>query len=303
MKALILSGTAHPELARSLAAALEAPFREGVAGRFPDGELHVNVGDVRGIHAILVQPAGPPVDEHLMELLLMAGACRLSGTARITAVIPYFGYARQDRRSVPGDALAARLVATLVEASGVTDVVVVDPHTASFEGFFGVPLEPVSAVGALAERARDLLPPNSVVVAPDLGAAKLAESYARALGLPAAFVHKRRINGAEVEARLVTGDVRGKAPLIVDDMITTGGTIVTAVEALLAAGATREITVAATHGVLVGDAIERLRALSPRAVLLTDSLPLPEAPGLRVEAVSIAPLLAGALRRLGATRA
>jgi ribose-phosphate pyrophosphokinase len=298
MRLAILSGTANSALTTAIAALLGTPARQRDIDRFPDGELGISLLEsVRGDDVYVVQPASPPVNEHLMELLLMADACRRDGAARITAVMPYVGYARQDRRT-GRSALGGRLVADLLAAAGVDSVVAVDVHTPAIEGFFGAPVEHLSAVPLLAERVRPALPRDCVIVAPDLGAAKLAERYARLLDLPVAFVHKRRITATEVAVHQVTGDVAGRAPLIVDDMISTGATIEAAANAVLAAGARPEITVAATHALLVGRAVEWLRGLGLRRLVVTDSVALPADVPLPLEVVSLDRLLADAVERL-----
>ena len=298
MRLTILSGTANNALATAIALASGTVVRDGNITRFPDGELGISINEsVRGDDVFLVQPASPPVNEHLVELLLLVDACRRDGAARITAVMPYVGYARQDRRT-GRSALGGRLMADLLAAAGVDSVVAVDVHTPAIEGFFGAPVEHLSAVPLLAERVRQALPRDSVIVAPDLGAAKLAERYARILDLPVAFVHKRRITATEVAVHHVTGDVAGRAPLIVDDMISTGATIEAAANAVLAAGARPAITVAATHALLVGRAVEWLRGLGLKRLVVTDSVALPSDVPLPLEVVSLDRLLADAVERL-----
>jgi ribose-phosphate pyrophosphokinase len=239
--------------------------------------------DLRGIrvHVYLIQPTSPPVEAYLLELLLLADACRRAGAAQLTAVIPYFGYVRQDRR-----------------ASGLSRIVAVDLRTAALEGVFTMPREHLSAVPLLAEAVRPGLAPNGVLVAPDLGAVKRAERYAGLLHLPVAIVHKTRISGAEVRVRGITGEVQGRVPLLVDDMISTGGTIREAVTALLAAGCVPEITVVARQGLFVGPAGERLRAVPLRRIVVTDSVAAPRGQGWPLEVVSLSPLLAPAIARL-----
>jgi ribose-phosphate pyrophosphokinase len=303
MRLTILSGTANGPLAGAVASALGTVARQRDIARFPDGELGISIHEsLRGDDVYIVQPASPPVNEHLMELLLLADACRRDGAARITAVMPYAGYARQDRRS-GRSALGGRLVADLLAAAGVDGVVAVDVHTPAIEGFFAAPVEHLSAVPLLAEHVRTALPRDSVIVAPDLGAAKLAERYARILDLPVAFVHKRRITATEVAVHQVTGDVAGRAPFIVDDMISTGATIEAAANAVLAAGARPEIIVAATHGLLVGRAVEWLRGLGLRRLVVTDSVALPASVPLPLEVVRLDRLLAEAVARLHGTPA
>lgn len=294
----LLAGMAHPALAEAVAACLARPLGVTSVCRFPDGELHVAVRDsVRGHDVYLLQPTGPPFEAHLVEMLLLADACRRAGAGRVTAVIPYFGYARQDRRAGGREPVGARLVADLLAAGHVERVVAVDLHSSALEGAFGVPLEHLSAVPALAEAARDV-PATGVVVAPDLGAARLADRYARLFDLPVGVVHKTRLSGTEVVAGTVSGEVRGRSPVIVDDMISTGATIAAAVAALHAAGSERDVIVVATHALLVHDAVQRLGALPLRRLIVADTLPITGSPGLPLEVVSVAPLLADAIRRL-----
>jgi ribose-phosphate pyrophosphokinase len=267
--------------------------------RFPDGELHIEVREsVRGHDVFLLQPTSPPFEAHFFELVLLADACRRAGAGRLTAVIPYFGYARQDRRARGREPVGARVVADLLAAAGFARVVAVDLHSAALEGMFPVPLEHVSAVPALADGLRGA-PATGVVVAPDLGAVHLADRFARRLGLPVAVVHKIRLSGTEVAVRAVTGEVRGRTPIIVDDMISTGGTIVAAHSALGEAGClTKEITVATTHGLLVANAAERLAGLGLGRLMVTDSVLQPERPVPPTQVVGLAPLLSDAIRRL-----
>lgn len=299
MSIAIFSGTANVALAEAVAGRLGRALGQSEICRFPDTELHVEIGEsVRGRDVYVVQPTSPPVDEHLMELLQIADACLRAGAARVTAVIPYFGYARQDRRAHGRESVAASLVAQMIEASGVIRLVAVDLHSAADEAFFRIPVEHLTAAHLLADALRPHLAPNAVLVAPDLGAAKLAERYGALLDLPVAIVHKQRVSGRDVEAREVTGDVAGRGPLVIDDMVTTAGTVLAAYEAVMAAGAVAEVAVAATHGLLAGPAIERLRQLPLRRLVFTDSVRLPTDTGLPIETVSIAPLLAEAIERL-----
>jgi ribose-phosphate pyrophosphokinase len=215
--------------------------------------------------------------------------------------VPYLGYARQDRRARGREPIAARLVADLMQAAGLEHVVAVDLHTPAIEGLFRMPVEHVSAMPLLVEAAHPWVAREEapgVVVAPDLGAMKLAERYARALKLPLALVHKSRLSGESVRVGGVTGDVKGRAPVIVDDMISTGGTIVAAVEALLERGALPDVVVVASHALLVGAAVERLQNLALRRLIVTDSLPVSGDGPLPVEVVSLAPLLADVIVRL-----
>jgi ribose-phosphate pyrophosphokinase len=278
---------------------LEADVGETIVERFPDGESHPAVRHaIRGDDVYIVQSTGPPVDEHLVELLMLVDACRRAGAGRITLVVPYFGYARQDRRRATGEAVAARVVADLIGAVRADRVLVVDPHTAGLEALFGIPVEAVSVAPLLATKLAPLVPSDAVVVAPDLGAVKLAERYAALLGRPTVIVRKRRLSGSRVRVEELIGDVAGRSAVIVDDMITTGATICAAAQAVRAQGARPSLLVAATHGVLVGPAIQRLRELPVEHLVVTDSLPsAPDLP-LPIDVVSIDRLLADAITRL-----
>lgn len=295
----LVSGTANPGLALAVADALGIELTAVECEPFPDGELNVRVLEtVRGADLYILQPTCPPVADNLLQLLLLADAARRAGASRITAVVPYFGYARQDRRARGRQAVAARLVADLFAVGGIQRLIVVDAHTAAIEGFSPVPVEHLSAVPLLAEALRASLDAEQVVVAPDLGAVRLAERYSDLLGLPAAFISKVRVSGEEVRVRAVTGEVAGRPVVIVDDMITTAGTVDAAARALLKAGCREGVTIAATHGILVGPAAARLRDLQPVGVITTDSAPQQSGLPFPHRVVSIAGLLAQAIDRL-----
>lgn len=295
----LLSGTAHPALGESLSQVLGVPLAKRILDRFPDGELRVHLEeDVRGRDVFLLQSVCAPVGDHVLELLLLADACRRSGAARITAVLPYFAYARQDRREGSGDPLGAAVLArTLGEA--VDRIVTVDLHSPAIEGSFPVPMEHVSAMPLLQQHL-GTAGGQRVVVSPDVGGLKRAERFARELGAPVAVVHKSRLSGAEVKAGGLVGDVQGASPIIVDDMISTAGTIEAAVHVLLDQGCAPHITVCATHGLFVGPARDRLAKLPLERVVITDSLPPPADLPVPLETASIAPLLADTVRRLHA---
>jgi ribose-phosphate pyrophosphokinase len=234
-----------------------------------------------------------------MELLIVADACRRAGAAQTTAVMPYFGYARQDRRAKGLEAVGARLVADMLAAAGITRVVTLDLHSDAIEGFFTLPVQRLSAVPVLAQAIQAVRPQNGVIVSPDLGAVRLAESYARHLNLPIAIVHKTRTGPEAVTVTGVTGDVRGKTPVIVDDMISTAGTIEAAAEAVAAEGASdQDLIVAATHGLFVGACAERLWRLRIAHLFVTDSIAPNPSVGLNLEVIGVAQLLADAIRGL-----
>jgi ribose-phosphate pyrophosphokinase len=297
---MIFAGSANAPLTEAVAARLDIRPGSREVEVFPDGELQVELQEsVRGEDIYFVQPTSPPGEKHLLELLLLADAAHRAGAACLTAVIPYFGYARQDRRASGREAVGARLVADLLESGELLQrVVTVDVHTEAIEGFFSIPLEHLSAVPMLVESVRPHAVCASVVVAPDMGAAELAERYAEPLGLPVAVVHKARISGSEVSVESVTGEVQGRKPIIVDDMISTGETQKAAINALVEAGCEPEITVVASHGLFAGPAEDELRDASVERYIVTDSVPPPEGLELPLEMVSLAPLLADAIDRL-----
>ncbi len=294
---LIFAGTANPPLAAAIARELGTRLGDCSVERFPDGELTVRLHEsVRGREVFVVQPTSPPVNDHLVELLAFADAARRSAAGRVTAVVPYFGYARADRRNRRREPITASLVATLMQAAGLGHVVTVDLHTPQIEGFFSVPVDTLSAVGVLCDALRDGLPGNTVVVSPDAGRVQLATEYAHRLGVPLAVLHKRRESGSRTEATHLVGEVEGRSCLLVDDMISTGGTLVESVRALREGGAAG-FRVAATHGLLLGGARERLAEAGIEEVCVTDTVPVPADGPLALRIAPVAPLVAGALRK------
>jgi ribose-phosphate pyrophosphokinase len=296
----ILTGSANLALAENIAGKVGVGLVQRTLERFPDGELHIELKEsVRGRDVFLVQPTCPPVDPHLLELFLMADACRRAGASHLTAVIPYFGYARQDRRARGREPLSARLIADLLDTSAIQRVLAMDLHSQGVESAFAIPVEHASAVPILAEAVRSSLSRNAVIVSPDLGAVKMAERYAKLLDLPVAIIHKTRISGAEVSVQRIVGDVRDKEVLVIDDMISTGGTIEKAIEALLKGGCSSTgIKVAASHALLVGPAAERLGKLAIEKIYVSDSVPAPEQFPVPIEVSSVAGLLAETIQRL-----
>ena len=296
MEMTLLTGRANPGLGNLVAQRLGVPLGNLQIDDFPDGELHIELKEaVQGHDVYIIQPTAPPVAKSLLELLLVSDACYRGGALQVTAVTPYFGYARQDRR-VRLEPISARLVADLFSTAHLRRVLIVDLHNPVVEGFFTSALEHLSAIPVLVDAVRTS--GSSVVVSPDLGGANLAGRYATALGLPLAIVHKERVSGEEVTVHSITGDVKGKVPLIVDDMISTGGTIEAAANALIAAGCEPNITIAATHGLLVGPAVSRLERIPIRQLYLTNSVMTPTAGSLPIEVVDLSFLLAEAIRRI-----
>ena len=298
----IFGGTANPPLAEAIAAALGVPLGTRVIERFPDSELHVRLEEtVRDHDVFVVQPTSPPVNEHLVELLILADACRRASAGRITAIVPYFGYARADKRYGFRESITARMVADLMQSVGIERVVTLDLHTPQMEGFFRVPVDSLSAIPILTEAVRDRLRGDTVhdalIVAPDAGRVKMATRYAHRLGLPVAVLHKQRESATETAVTHLVGEVRGRRCVITDDMISTGGTIAESARALCEAGAAPGILVAAPHGLLLDGAVEAMHEAGVSAVITTDTV-LPHARrGSFTQVVSVAPVIATAIRR------
>ena len=299
MRLILLAGLGNLPLAQGVARALGVSLADCELSRFPDGEMHIEVREtVRDADVYLLQPTVPPIEANLLQLLLLADACRRSGAMRVTAVMPYFGYARQDRRATGREAVGARVIAETLRSAGIDRVVAVHLHAAGLEAVFSVPLEHLSATPVLSAALTSLPHAPGVVVAPDAGAIKLAQHWAKVLNIPAAVVHKIRVGGDMVETHGLAGEVRGRRPLIVDDMISTGGTVAAAIAVLLEAGAVPEVMVAATHGLFVGSAVKRLAALPITHLLVTDTVSTTAPVDLAVQRVSVAPLVADAITRL-----
>ncbi|MBI3961341.1 MAG: ribose-phosphate pyrophosphokinase [Deinococcus sp.] len=295
----VFSGSAHPELAENIARYVGCPLGAELVGRFADGEVRVQVEEsVRGADVFLIQPTCQPVNENLMELLIMADAFKRASAGRITAVIPYFGYARQDKKSTGREPITAKLVANLMTTAGVNRVIAVDLHADQLQGFFDIPVDHLTARWIFSDyfqRTNDLA--GAVLVSPDTGGAKYVERMARQLQLPFAIINKRRPNVTDPEVTHVIGEVEGLRCIIVDDMITTGRSVASAVDALLKLGARPQITVAATHPVLVGASLEVLARPEITEIVIGDTIPLPKDFPLKpkTKVLSIAPLVAKAI--------
>jgi ribose-phosphate pyrophosphokinase len=295
---VMFAGTANKPLAAAIARELGTRLGECAIDRFPDGEVAVKLLEpVRRKEVVLVQPTSPPVNDHLIELLALADACRRAAAARITAVVPYFGYARADKRHGSREPITGRLAADLLESVGIGHIVTIDLHTPQIEGFFHVPVDSLSALPVLAAALGERLPSNAAVVSPDVGRVSLATRYAQCLGVPLIVLHKRRDSGTQTAITHVIGDVSDRTCLIVDDMIATGGTLVQSIGALLGAGARPEMVVAATHGLLLDGARAKLDRLPVREVVVTDTVDVRETDWNKLRVVSVAPLLAHALKR------
>lgn len=299
----IYSGSATPELARLIADRLGRPLGSRQLDHFADGELHVKIQEsVRGRDIYIVQSTCPPVNEHLMELLVMIDACRRASADRITAIIPYYGYARQEKKSTGREPITAKLVANLLTTAGANRVVSLDLHSPAIQGFFDIEMIHLTATPLLANYLTSHLDlREAVLVSPDTGRVKVVEKYANLLDLPLVVMHKRRSGeqGEEVEVSAIVGSVEGKRPIIVDDLIATGTTISTCAKALLAVGAVPNMTVVSSHGVFSPPAEDQLALPEIAQIIVTDTIPLRSA-SLRQKTVviSVAPLFAEAVLRL-----
>ncbi|HEX7601510.1 MAG TPA: ribose-phosphate pyrophosphokinase [Polyangiaceae bacterium] len=300
-KVCIFSGNANPELAARIAGFLETPLSKCKTTRFSDGESFVEINEnVRGVDAFIIQPTCSPVNDNVMELLIMCDALRRASAGSITAVIPYYGYARQDRKVAPRTPITSKLVADLIQVSGVTRVVSMDLHAGQIQGFFNIPFDHLYAMPVMLEDyLKKNFDSNTVFVSPDAGGVERARAYSKRLNASLAIIDKRRERANVSEVMNLIGDVRGKECVILDDMIDTAGTLVGAAKALMEEGATR-VVACATHGVLSGPAVQRIIDSPLSEVVVTDTLPLTEAAKAsgKIKQVSIARLLGEAIKRI-----
>lgn len=297
---IILSGRAHPELSRRICEYLQIPMGRISLFNFSDGENACQIEEnVRGGDVFVVQPTCPPVNDNLMELLIILDACRRSSAQRITAVVPYFGYARQDRKDKPRVPITAKLVSDLLTSAGATRVLTMDLHAAQIQGFFNIPVDHLFAAPVLIEEIRRLGLSNLVMVSPDAGGVERARAFAKRLDAGLAIVDKRRTSPNHAEVMHIIGEVEGKTCVIVDDIIDTAGTLVKTAEVLQQKGAAR-VLAAGVHPVLSGPAVERIVASVVEEVIVTDTIPLrPEAARCgKIRQLSVAELLGEAIRRI-----
>lgn len=294
----LISGTAHRSLSESIAQSLGQPLANVQVTAFPDGETFVKIDEnIRGEDVFIIQPTCPPTNHNIMELLIMVDAARRASAERITAVMPFFGYARQDRKDQPRVPITAKLVANLLTSAGVSRVLTMDLHAPQIQGFFDIPVDHLYAKSALVGHLRERHPDasNLTVVSPDVGGVKMARAYADALGAELAIVAKHRVSATRVEAMNVIGEVNGRDVLLVDDMTETAGTLTAATSILKKHGAKR-VFAGVSHAILGEIAHRRIAESEIEEVITTNSVP--QAVGPKVEAVSIAPLLAEAIRRI-----
>jgi len=297
----VFTGRANPQLAQKICDFLQIPLGRGRTELFPDGELIVKVEeDVRGRDCFIVQPTSHPINAHLMELMIWIDCLKRASATRVTAVIPYFGYARQDRKDEGRTPITAKLVANLIERSGANRVVALDLHAAQVQGFFDIPVDHLSASPVILKWFKSLNLASRVFVSPDVGNVKRAQVYANLLGGDISIIDKRRKSGSEIVAKNIIGDVSGKNVLMVDDMITTAGTVTEACKILKDNGA-GDIYMAATHGIFAPPALERLAACPFTRLAVTDTIPIGSRLDViknRVEILSVAELLGETIHRI-----
>ena len=294
----IFSGAAHKALAQKIADYVGVPLGDATVDAFPDGETFVRFNEnIRGRDVYIVQPTCPPTNQNLMELLIMVDAACRASADRITAVIPFFGYARQDRKDQPRVPITAKLIANLLTAAGVDRVITVDLHAQQVAGFFDIPVDHLYALPVIIRHLRSRGMQDTVVVSPDVGGLKMASAYSQALGAGLAIVAKRRKSATEIEALYVIGEVRGRNVLLVDDLTETAGTLTSAARILKSHGAQR-IFAGVSHAVLSDLAFERLIESEIEELICTDSVPVRHKDGCKVTELSIAELLGEGIKRI-----
>ena len=296
----VFSGSAHPDLAKEIADHLGIPIGQARLRRFPDTEVSFQIDEnIRGTDVFVVQPTCAPVDQHLIELLIMIDAFRRSSAARITAVLPYYGYARQDRKDKPRVPISAKLVANLLSAAGTNRVLTMDLHKAQIQGFFDIPVDHLFAAPVIIDYLARQRYPRLTIVAPDAGGAERARAYAKRLGAELAVIDKRRSDDGSTEVMNVIGDVAGHTCIMQDDIIDTAGTLHKGAVALVNSGADR-VLAAAVHGVLSGPAVERIEQSPIEKLIVTNTIPLrgERARGEKTVVLSVARLLAQAIKSI-----
>lgn len=299
----IFAANSNIQVAKRIANALKLPLGKAEVKNFSDGEISVSLNEsVRGSDCFIVQSTCNPVNQHLMELLIMIDAMKRASAARITAVIPYFGYARQDRKSKARDPISAKLVADLITTAGADRVLTMDLHAQQIQGFFNIPVDHLVGSPLLASFIKNKIKSNSdeyIVVSPDLGSVTRARTFATRLSLPLAIVDKRRQKANVSEVMNIIGDVKGKRVILVDDMIDTAGTLCNAAKALIEKGGAIEVNACATHGVLSGPAVERIKDSVINKLYLLDTVPIPEDKFIdKFNVLSVASLFAEAIERI-----
>lgn len=296
-KMMIFTGNANRKLAQDIAVKLNTKLSDALVSRFSEGEIRVKINDnVRGKDVFLIQPTCHPVNENLMELLIMIDALRRASAWRITAVIPFYGYARQDRKDQPRVPITAKLVANLLTSTGANRILTMDLHAGQIQGFFDIPLDHLYAVNVFVDFFKKKKLKNLVVVAPDVGGIKMARAYAKRLEAGLAILDKRRISPDSSEVMHLLGDVDGKIAVIVDDIAATGGSLVEAVNALYKRNV-KEIYATVTHGILSGNAVEKIEKSYLKELYITDTIPFSKK-SKKIKVLSVAGLLAEAIKRI-----
>jgi ribose-phosphate pyrophosphokinase len=297
---VVFSGRAHPQLTERICDYLQIPQGQVRLYNFSDGENGAQIEEnVRGGDVYVVQPTCPPTNDNLMELLILLDACRRSSASGITAVIPYFGYARQDRKDRPRVPITAKLICDLITSAGATRILAMDLHAAQIQGFFNIPVDHLFAAPVLIDEIRRMQLPDMVIVSPDAGGVERARAFAKRLEAGLAIMDKRRTSPNHAEVLNVIGDVEGRPCVIVDDIVDTAGTLVKTAEVLTSRGASR-VLAAGVHPVLSGPAVERIQAASVEQVIVTDTIPLGAAAAAcpKIRQLSVAELLGEAIRRI-----
>ena len=297
----VFSGTANPELAKKIADYLNIPLGQADITRFPDGEIFVKIKEnIRGCDVYIIQPTCYPANDNLMELLIMIDALKRASAERITAVVPYYGYARQDRKDQPRVSITAKLVANLLTAAGADRILGMDFHVDQIQGFFDIPVDHLYAAPVFVDYIQSLNMDNLTIVSPDTGGIKSARGVAKQLRASLAAIDKRRVTGKDTQVLNIMGDVKGKNLIIVDDIVSTAGSLVEAIKALKENGAL-SISAAITHPVLAGPAIERIESCPIDELIVTDTIPLSEQAknsSKRIKVLSVSKLLGEAIKRI-----
>lgn len=295
----LYSGSSHPVLAEQVAKLLNTTLGPVELSRFRSGELYVKFGDsVRGVDVYLIQTFSPPINDHFVELLLMIDALKRSSAGRINVIIPYYGYGRQEKQGAAREPISAKVLADSITSVGADRVITIDLHAAAIQGFFNIPVDHLSSLSILAEKVKKCELSDAVIVSPDAGRAKTAEKFSAVLELPMAIMHKGRPCHNEAVITHLIGNVKGKIPIVIEDIIDTGGTVIQVVENLIAMGAKQQVILCATHGVFSSPAEKRLTHPAISAIIVTDTLPAPTMPDVPLTVLSVAPLLAETIDRI-----
>lgn len=298
-KLTLISGNSNPKLAQDIAKYLRIELADASVTKFSEGEISVKIEEnIRGKDVFIIQSTSPPSNDNMMELLIMIDACKRASAGRITAVLPYYGYARQDRKDQPRVPITAKLVANLITTAGASRLLTIDLHAGQIQGFFDIPVDHLYAVNVLVDYYKKLNLENLVIISPDVGGIKMARAYAKRFNADLAIIDKRRIDSEKIKVMNILGDVAGKNALIIDDLISTAGSLSEATQALKEQGV-KDIYAAITHPVLSGPAIERIENCALKQLAVCDTIPVEDARAhSKIKVLSVAPLLGEAIRRI-----